>query len=154
MPGRSDNEIKNHWHTHLKSRASVRRDQSMVKNERVRSLEVGDVNPKGFLVKKPNLKNQQEVDILLAVLSSDQLPSTSSTSESCSLSVLDYAVSNEFKQQFNEQEQNLWNDILSDNDSFISSSGTMYSPLGFTDDLISQVSLNDYIMDDLSLRST
>ncbi|XP_071695989.1 transcription factor MYB58-like [Rutidosis leptorrhynchoides] len=144
LPGRSDNEIKNHWHSHLKNRT--------IRNDRVRSPEADGVTRKGFLAKNPNLKTQQEVDVLLAVLSSNQFPSSSSSaSESCSLSVSDYAVSDDFTPQFCEPDSNLWNEILSANDM---SSGTIFSPVGLSDDLTSQAYLHDYVMDDELFWST
>ncbi|KAI7740983.1 hypothetical protein M8C21_006894, partial [Ambrosia artemisiifolia] len=67
LPGRSDNEIKNHWHTHLRNR--VQKDQTHVlKKEQSGRLEPCVVNPAQCLLEHyPNIKPQQEVEILLAL---------------------------------------------------------------------------------------
>ncbi|KAI3812209.1 hypothetical protein L1987_16916 [Smallanthus sonchifolius] len=154
LPGRSDNEIKNHWHTHLKNRAP--KDQTVLKKEQSGSLELRDANSKGCPLIKTSLNTQQEVEILLAVLSSD-LTSSSSTSESspCSLSVSDYAVPSDVTPQISDTAGNLWIEpFLPDAGSFISSSDNMFSSLGLADDLISQASLQDYMIDDVLLWSS
>ncbi|CAH1414485.1 unnamed protein product [Lactuca virosa] len=158
LPGRSDNEIKNHWHTHLKNQ--VRKDQTVLKIEQFETLEPFKATPRGCQqVKKPNLKTPQEVEILLAVLTSES-PSSSSTSESsqCSLSVSDYEVPcDDATPQFSEPAGNLWFDqlFLPDNNGVVLSSETMFSPFGLTDDnLISKTSFPDHIMDDVHLWST
>nr|KAJ0218601.1 hypothetical protein LSAT_V11C300118120 [Lactuca sativa] len=155
LPGRSDNEIKNHWHAHLKNQ--VRKDQTI---EQFETLEPFKATPRGCQqVKKPNLKTPQEVEILLAVLTSES-PSSSSTSESsqCSLSVSDYEVPcDDATPQFSEPAGNLWFDqlFLPDNNGVALSSETMFSPFGLTDDnLISKTSFPDHIMDDVHLWST
>ena len=48
LPGRSDNEIKNHWHTHLKNRA--RKDQPVFKIEHSEIPKPAVVNPKSYPV--------------------------------------------------------------------------------------------------------
>ncbi|KAI3714095.1 hypothetical protein L1987_72685 [Smallanthus sonchifolius] len=149
LPGRSDNEIKNHWHTHLKNRAS--KDQTVLKTEQSGSLEPRVANPKGCPLIETSLNTQQEVEILLAVLSSDHLTSSSSASESspCSLSVSDYAVPSDVTPQTYDTAGNLWIEpLLLDDGSFISSCDNMFSSLGLADDLISQASLQDYTIDD------
>ncbi|KAI3812210.1 hypothetical protein L1987_16917 [Smallanthus sonchifolius] len=155
LPGRSDNEIKNYWHTHLKDRA--RKDQTVLKNEQSGSLDPQVANPKRCPLENPNLNAQQEVEILLAVLSSDHLTSSSSTSESspCSLSVLDYVVPTDVAPQISDTAGNLWIEpFLQDEGSIISSSDNMFSSLGLADYLIFQASLQDYMIDDVLLWST
>nr|XP_043606425.1 transcription factor MYB10-like [Erigeron canadensis] len=182
LPGRSDNEIKNYWHTHLKNR--VQKDQKttvMIKNEQVITSSSSPetcyvvkeeqvtkaANPKQCpAVEKLNFKTQlQEVNILVQVLSSES-PSSSSSSASesspCSLSVSDHHdVLNDFAApQICEPDENSWiEQFLLDNDSIITSSDNNYifSPLGFTDDddgITQQASFQDYIMDDELLWST
>ncbi|KAL4569819.1 hypothetical protein LXL04_025463 [Taraxacum kok-saghyz] len=154
LPGRSDNEIKNYWHTHLKTRGE--KDQPVLKNEEGGSLEEHvNANPKGCdheLIKKPNVKPQQEVDILLAVLTSDQLPSSSSSTSESLISVSDYEVPCDVTPQFSE---NLWFEEFLEGKKIVeSSSDNMFSPFGFTDDnLVSNTSFHDH-MDDVHLWST
>ncbi|PWA78715.1 homeodomain-like protein [Artemisia annua] len=153
LPERSDNEIKNHWHTHLKNRAP--------KAQPVFKIEQSEIpkpvaNPKRYPVIKPDIKTQQEVDILLAVLSSDS-PSSSSISNyssQCSLSVSDYEVPSDVTPQFSEPSENSWIEPYLVNNSVESSSDNMLSPWGLNDDIISQACLQDYIMDDVRLWST
>lgn len=64
LPGRSDNQIKNYWHTHLKNRV-VRNDQTESENERVRSPEASENWCSINLLKIPYLKSQHEVDIFI-----------------------------------------------------------------------------------------
>ncbi|KAK1437926.1 hypothetical protein QVD17_03726 [Tagetes erecta] len=173
LPGRSDNEIKNHWHTHLKN--EVQKDHTELKNAQVKdqvvkgpcllkneqssgSFESQYMNPKACRIMNTNLSTtQQEVEILVAVLSYDST-SSSSTSESspCSLSVSDYAIPSDVAPQISDTTGNFWNEpFLADEGSIISSSDELFSPLDLADDLmISQDSLQDYIFDDVFLWSS
>ncbi|KAI3824713.1 hypothetical protein L1987_06183 [Smallanthus sonchifolius] len=149
LPGRSDNEIKNHWHTHLKNR--IQNTQNVLKKEQSGGLEPSDANPKACAVEYPNSTTQQEVEILLAVLSS-----SSSESSPCSLGVSDSAVPSDLTPQISDTTGNIWvESFLQDEGSFISPSDYMFSPLGLADDLVmTQTSLQDYLMDDMLLWST
>ncbi|KAI3728793.1 hypothetical protein L6452_17436 [Arctium lappa] len=130
LPGRSDNEIKNYWHTHLKNR--IPKDEThhhVLKNKQIGSLKP---NPTGFQF---NLEQQQEVAILLTVLSSE-LPSSSSTTEpspcwSLTGSNHDDVDSTKITPSFFELAESFWNEpFLLDNDGIISSYDNMLSPIG------------------------
>ncbi|KAJ0666913.1 putative transcription factor MYB family [Helianthus annuus] len=155
LPGRSDNEIKNHWHTHLRNR--VRKDQTVLKNDPSESLKHSAANLNRCpLVLNPNLKTQQEVEILVAVMSSDVTSSSSACESSpCSLSVSDYGVPSDVTAQVSDTAGNFWIEpFLQDDGSIISSSDNMFSSFGIADDLISHATLQGYIIDDLPLWST
>nr|AAN17830.1 Myb-like protein P [Saussurea medusa] len=153
LPGRSDNEIKNYWHTHLKNRAQT--DQTVLQTKQDGNAETskGKGTPKaGCVVRKPNVKSQQEVEILLAVLSSASSSSFSSSTTSDqnessppSLSVSDANVTPQCSE---EAARSLCIDqFLVEEDSIMLSSDKMYSPLGSVDYFISQ----DNVMDDVLL---
>lgn len=124
LPGRSDNEIKNYWHTHLKNRVPKDRTHHVLKKEENGSLKP---NPTGIF--PLNLEQyQQEVAILVAVLSSDQLPSSSSTTEPSSPCLLKLGDSNHDAESTQtapsvfEPSESFWNEpFLLDNDCIVSS---------------------------------
>ncbi|KAI3728790.1 hypothetical protein L6452_17433 [Arctium lappa] len=183
LPGRSDNEIKNYWHTHLKNRSIPKDHQIESKKEQVGSFEPAKAYNEGCMMNIANLinnqdgirrvsqsakgwndfaqiNNQDEVGILLAVLSSES-PSSSSTSEPspCLLGGSDnnYAVPSDVtSQSFQHMTEGFWTDppFLTDNESIISSSDKVFSPLGSTDGFISQDSFQEDLMDDVILWST
>ncbi|KAK1422881.1 hypothetical protein QVD17_18170 [Tagetes erecta] len=156
LSGRSDNEIKNHWHTNLKNQ--VQDNQTMSKNKEycVTETKASSSSESKCLVKNLNSTTQQEVEALLAVLSS------SSTSESspCSTGVLDSTVPSDVT-QVSDTTKNTWieTNVSPDVGSFLSSNDNMmlFSPLGLADDqyFISQTYLQEYyMMDDMLLWST
>ncbi|PWA46401.1 homeodomain-like protein [Artemisia annua] len=155
LPGRSDNEIKNYWHTHLKNR--VNRESTIMRNEHTEILEPSQACVEGCSIKMSNLKTtQDEVMILLAVLSS-QSPSSFSTSvmSSCSLNVSDYVVSSDVPPQFSNIAASCWTEpLLFDNEIILSSSEKIFSPLGSINNLICEASFQDIIMEDVPLWST
>nr|XP_043625501.1 transcription factor MYB13-like [Erigeron canadensis] len=80
LPGRSDNEIKNYWHTHLRKRS-----KQIYSNDGPPNLETGERNKD---IKISDAKGKVKSDILIEVLSStassvaDIKQSSSSTSNS------------------------------------------------------------------------
>ncbi|KAM0059102.1 putative transcription factor MYB-HB-like family [Helianthus debilis subsp. tardiflorus] len=85
LPGRSDNEIKNRWHTHLKKRA--KKDREVTESEPVRTVQPDQASTK-FEKPVPNsdLEFQQDIESLLA---ESTLSSTSTDLSSCWFSGFD-----------------------------------------------------------------
>ncbi|KVI02915.1 Homeodomain-like protein [Cynara cardunculus var. scolymus] len=145
LPGRSDNEIKNRWNTHLKKRAHE--DEMIVlENEHEGSIELDQVEQK----ENPNLEVLHEGEIFLeGYLES---PSCSSGTElsSCWMSTSDYTVSSDVALQTSDYEStgDFWSEpFLPD---ITSSIDNMLSPSDLIDGYVShdQSSCQDVTMSD------
>ncbi|XP_024994052.1 transcription factor MYB30-like [Cynara cardunculus var. scolymus] len=131
LPGRSDNDIKNYWHTRLKNRVPKDRTHDQVfKNE-----QIGSSKPNPTTGFRSNLEQlqQQEVAVLVAVLSSKS-PSSSSTTEPSPCwstgSNHDDADSTKIMPWFSEPSESFWNEpFLLDDDAIISSYDNILSPM-------------------------
>ncbi|KVH95905.1 Homeodomain-like protein [Cynara cardunculus var. scolymus] len=131
LPGRSDNDIKNYWHTRLKNRVPKDRTHDQVfKNE-----QIGSSKPNPTTGFRSNLEQlqQQEVAVLVAVLSSKS-PSSSSTTEPSPCwstgSNHDDADSTKIMPWFSEPSESFWNEpFLLDDDAIISSYDNILSPI-------------------------
>ncbi|GJZ82360.1 transcription factor MYB13-like protein [Tanacetum coccineum] len=110
LPGRSDNEIKNHWHAHLKTRAQ--KDQRLM-----------------FV--------KEKVVTEVPTRSSSQLPSISATSSS-SLSGSHYATSTHVSPQSSGYipEGDFWTEPFVVDNNSIYSNDISSSPLGLVNDFI------------------
>ncbi|XP_076938555.1 transcription factor MYB15-like [Bidens hawaiensis] len=136
LPGRSDNEIKNRWNTHLKKRSQD--DQTVSKSEHTGLLEHDHANPKVYSVKETDLKLQEEDGrrLFLELPYSDQLPSSPSSSVlfSCWSSGIDSAISSDLTLQTLDDEMvgNFWTQPFTpDNDTIIPSGNNLWSPFDF-----------------------
>ncbi|CAH1439504.1 unnamed protein product [Lactuca virosa] len=150
LPGRSDNEIKNRWNTHLKKRAQNEHTESS--KEHLGTLEYHQATSKENHVNKTNLQHQPEVGTLFAGVSSES-PSDSSITEisSCQLSGSDCAVFSYFTPQTFDEELigNFWSEpFLTDIDAITSSGNNLLSPFNFVNEFDSQTSCQDLMMTD------
>ncbi|KVH95936.1 Homeodomain-like protein [Cynara cardunculus var. scolymus] len=141
LPGRSDNEIKNRWHTHLKKRAQ--KDQTELENEHIGTVEPDQTNnTEENLVQNSDLQLQQDIEILLA-----ESPLSSSTTNLSWLNGFDSAGSSDDIPQLTDYAPvgDFWTDpFFSDNDSIISSSDNLFLP----SDLVYTASCQDMIVAD------
>ncbi|MFS8031112.1 putative transcription factor MYB-HB-like family [Helianthus anomalus] len=138
LPGRSDNEIKNRWNTHLKKR--VQHDQ-VSGSKHTRTLEPDqanlDVNP----VIETDVEFQHEDGILFLGVP----PSESSSSSSSSTGSSDLTP-----QTFDdEMVGDFWTEpFLPDNEASIPLGDNLWSPFNFVNDFIYQSSCQDMFMTD------
>ncbi|PWA50364.1 homeodomain-like protein [Artemisia annua] len=157
LPGRSDNEIKNRWNTHLKKRAQE--DQNVSANEHVGTLEPDRANyPKESYVKQTDPELEVEAGTLLAGVSASESPLSSSHTElsSCQLSCSDYDIFSDITPQTFSDELvgNFWSEPFpQENGSSTPLGHNLLSPCNFDYDFISQSSCHDMMMTDDFLGS-
>ncbi|XP_071695545.1 transcription factor MYB15-like [Rutidosis leptorrhynchoides] len=131
LPGRSDNEIKNRWHTHLKKRAKD--EQTVLDNQPIGTLKPDQTNTKHDLIHNSDTALQMDFDFLLA--ESPLSSSSTSLSSSWFNGLLDSAGSSDYAPI-----DYFWNDnFLSENDTIVSSSDNSFIP----SDLVYQASFQN-----------
>ncbi|XP_076910483.1 transcription factor MYB72-like [Bidens hawaiensis] len=150
LPGRSDNEIKNHWHTDIKKRAN--KDLDVLESEHVQTIEPDpdQVNTKENHVQYSDLEFQQDLELLLA---ESPLSSSSTNLSSCWFNGIDSIGSSDSIPPLDNYTatESFWTEpFLSDNDSIISSSDNLF----LTSDLLNPVSYQDTTITDEFLWSS
>ncbi|GJY09146.1 transcription factor MYB13-like protein [Tanacetum coccineum] len=155
LPGRSDNEIKNHWHAHLKTRAQKDQRLIMSKYEEIESLQTNKTSPRVSQAKKISVKSEEKVVTEVPTRSSSQLPSISATSSS-SLSGSHYATSTHVSPQSSGYipEGDFWTEPFVVDNNSIYSNDISSSPLGLVNDFIFQTSCQDMFHSDMLLLSS
>ncbi|XP_023765924.1 transcription factor MYB58 [Lactuca sativa] len=139
LPGRSDNEIKNRWHTHLKKRSQI--GQTMLQSEHV-----GNQKPNHDIenpVENSELELQHDLEILLT---ESPLSSSSSSLSSYLFNGSDSGATTQVTPQLVDYKRNFWTEPFSwDIDSILSSSDdNFFSP----SNLFYPVCSQDMIMDE------
>ncbi|KAK1423546.1 hypothetical protein QVD17_18850 [Tagetes erecta] len=142
LPGRSDNEIKNRWNTHLKKRAKD--DHMVLETDHHGTIQPADqdqANPN----KNQELQLQNEGNMNLAVLSSHSPSCSTHTALSPGwLSGSDCGVTSNVASQTSDD---FWTDTFLE-DIITSSVDSMFSPLNAVDDLVTRCSYEDIMIDD------
>lgn len=133
LPGRSNNEIKNHWHTHLRKRAN-QNDILSYSNEIHPNL---DSDEEKDVIKLSHLKDKEESGILVETLSpkSSSSANTKQSSYSLSSDLYHVALNNNSSMLSNDEEfEDFWTTpFLPDTFSSTSSPEYLASSMGLLD---------------------
>ncbi|KAI7749089.1 hypothetical protein M8C21_015580 [Ambrosia artemisiifolia] len=156
LPGRSDNEIKNRWNTHLKKR--VKHDQTMSGSENTRTVEPDQPSPEVNPVVETDVEFQQEDGMLFPGQSESPSSSSSTDLLSCWFSGIDSAGSSDLTPQTFDDEMvgDFWTDsfIPDIKDSSIVLGDNLWSPFNQDHDYMYQSSCLDMLMTDEYLWPT
>nr|GFA40291.1 hypothetical protein [Tanacetum cinerariifolium]GFB02991.1 hypothetical protein [Tanacetum cinerariifolium] len=136
LPGRSDNEIKNRWNTHLKKLAD-QKDQTMLESAGVGTLKFNHGNPQTNPMDTTDLKLHKDQELLFAKPPSEtSVSSFSNELGTYKVNSYDCTVSSDVVPHlFNlEADTNFWTEpFILDNDLW-SSEDHLFSPLDLVND--------------------